>query len=118
MTVPASSTGVVYRDASVVTARPVVPPPIAEPEPPSALAGGSQLNKTAVGGPYRATVLDSGSSLDVAQAGSPWPPIINGAIKFFTAWRLNRLREISNHNVNGNYGAQTSQANFGYRTFE
>lgn len=110
--------GVVYRDASIVTARPVVPPPIAEPSPPEALASGSQLNKTAVGGPYEATELDSGSSLDVAQKGSPWPPIIDGAIKFFTGWHRNGFREISNHNVNGNYGSQTGQVNFGWRSFE
>ncbi len=110
--------GVIYRDASVVTARPVVPPPIAEPQPPEALAGGSQLNKTAVGGPYAATELDSGSSINVAQKGSPWPPIINGAIKFFTAWKANRLRQISTHNINGNYGSQTGQVNFGWRSFE
>lgn len=115
---PPSGSGVVYRDAGVVTARPVVPPPIAEPSAPEALVTGSQLNKTSVGGPYGATELDSGSSLDKAQKGSPWPPIINGAIKFFVNWRANHFREISNHNVLGNYGSETGKVNFGWRGFE
>ncbi len=106
------------RNASVVTARPVVPGPIAEPGPPTALAGGSQLNVAAVGGSYRATELGSGSSLDKAQEGSWWVPILNGAIKFFNSWRPNQLREISNHNVAGNYGSVTSSANYGFRSFE
>lgn len=106
--------GVVIRDAAVVTARPVVPGPVAEPQPPYALAGGSQLNRYAIGGPYAATELGSGSSLDKAQSGSWWVPIINGATKFFNSWRPNMFREISTHNVAGNYGAMTSTANFGF----
>lgn len=106
--------GVIIRDAAVVTARPVVPGPIAEPQPPYALAAGSQLNRTAVGGPYATTELGSGSSLDKAQEGSWWVKIIDGATKFFMAWRPNTFREIANHNVAGNYGAMTSQANFGF----
>lgn len=114
----ASKPSVIVRDASVVTARPVVPPPIAEYEPPYALASGSQLNKTAVGGPYAATELDSGSSLSKSQQGSPWPPIIDGAIKFFVGWRPNAFRQIANHNVSGNYGSKTSLANYGFRGWE
>lgn len=113
-----ASSSVVYRNASVVTARPIVPGPIAEPAPPDALAAGSQINKAAIGGPYKATELGSGSSLNESQIGSPWPNIINGAIKFFNSWRPNGLREIANHNVSGNYGEVTSKANFGFRSFE
>lgn len=107
-----------YRNASIVTARPVVPGPIAEYTPPNALSSGSQLNEATVGGTYKATPIGSGSSLDVAQVGAPWPNIINGAIKFFNSWRPNAFRQIANHNVAGNYGAQTSLANFGTRHFE
>jgi hypothetical protein len=104
------------RDASIVTARPVVPGPIAEYAPPDALSAGSQLNRYAVGGPERSGGdFQSGSTLDVAQEGAPWPNIINGLIKFFNSWRPNNLRQIANHNVAGNYGWRTSMANFGFR---
>lgn len=112
------SVGVIVRDASVVTARPVVPGPILEPVPPDALTAGSDLNVTTVGGPSHGTEIDSGSSLNKAQGGSPWPGIIDGAIKFFNSWRKNAFRQISNHNVAGNYGEETSQANFGFRAQE
>ena len=107
-----------YRNASVVTARPVVPGPIAEYTPPYALAGGSQINEAAEGGAYNAGPLSSGSSLDKSQIGAPWPGIINGAVKFFNSWRPNGLRQIANHNVAGNYGSETGQVNFGFRSFE
>lgn len=106
------------RDASVVTARPVVPPPIAEYTPPEALSAGSDLDVYAVGGPYEASPLAAGSSLDKSQKGAPWPGIVNGAIKFFNSWRPNALREVANHNVAGNYGSETGRANFGWRSWE
>jgi hypothetical protein len=99
-----------YRDASVVTARSVVPGPIAEYTQPYSLTTGSQINEAAEGGPYNAAPLASGSSLNKARAGTPWPGIINGAVKFFNSWRPNALREIANHNVPGNYGSITSEA--------
>ena len=104
-----------YRNPAIVTARPVVPPPIALYNQPDALVAGSQLNQAAVGGPTKATQLGSGSSLNKARAGAPWPGIINGATKFFNSWRKNNLREISNHNVIGNYGSNTGIVNFGWR---
>lgn len=108
----------VYRDPTIVTARPVVPGPIAEFIPPEALTAGSQINESSEGGPYKASPLAAGSSLDVAQDGAPWPAIINGAVKFFNSWRPNALREISNHNVAGNYGSETGKVNFGWRRYE
>jgi hypothetical protein len=107
-----------YRDASVVTARPVVPGPIAEYTQPYSLTTGSQINEATEGGPYEAAPLTSGSSLDKSQGGAPWPGIINGAVKFFNSWRPNALREIANHNVAGNYGSETGRANFGWRSWE
>lgn len=107
-----------YRDGSIVTARPVVPGPVAEYGPPEALTAGSDINLAAEYGPYEASPLAAGSSLDKAQIGAPWPGIINGAIKFFNSWRPNALREIANHNVAGNYGSETGRANFGWRGFE
>jgi hypothetical protein len=108
----------IYRNASVVTARPVVPGPIAEYTQPYSLTTGSQINEAAEYGAYEAAPLTSGSSLDKAQKGAPWPGIINGAVKFFNSWRPNALREIANHNVAGNYGSETGRANFGWRHFE
>lgn len=107
-----------YRDASIVTARPVVPGPIAEYTQPWALTTGSQINEATKGGPYDASPLAAGSSLDKAQEGAPWPGIINGAIKFFNSWHANQYREVSNHNVAGNYGSETGRANMGWRGFE
>lgn len=107
------------RDASIVTARPIVPGPIAEYAPPGAITSGSQLNRATVGGPERpGGDFQSGSTLDVAQQGAPWPGIINGLVKFFNSWRPNGLRQIANHNVAGNYGWRTSMANFGFRSQE
>jgi hypothetical protein len=115
----ANNPGVIYRDASVVTARPVVPPPIAEPTPPYALAGGSQLNRPAVGGPTKATQLDSGSSLNKAIAGAPWPtPIIDPGIQLSHGWKPNGFKNPAHHNSDGNYGGRTSIANFGFRKME
>jgi hypothetical protein len=103
-----------YRDASIVSARPVVPGPVVEYAPPSALTAGSQINKAAIGGPTITQKLTSGSSLDKAQIGAPWPGIVNGLVKFFNSWRPNAFREVANHNVAGNYGAESSKANFGF----
>lgn len=117
----ANKPGVVYRDASVVTARPVVPPPIAEPTPPNALAAGSQLNRVAYGGTARAltTALDSGSSLNRAQLGAPWPtPIIDPGIQLDHGFKDNDFKNPAHHNTPGNYGAETSQANYGFRKME
>jgi hypothetical protein len=107
-----------YRDGSIVTARPVVPGPVAYYTPPEALSAGSDLDVASEGGPYDAAPLSAGSSLDKSQIGAPWPGIINGAIKFFNSWRPNALREIANHNVAGNYGSETGKANFGWRDYE
>lgn len=106
-----------YRNASIVTARPVVPPPIVQLQWPFALSSGSQLNETAEGGPYFG-VAGAGSNLNVSQGGAPWPTLINGGYKFKTSWRPNFLKAISTRNVAGNYGAQTSSADFGYRGHE
>lgn len=108
----------IYRDPTVVTARVVVPGPIAEYSQPWSLTTGSQLNQATKGGPTEATPLGSGSSLDVAIKGAPWPDIINGAVKFFNSWRPNALRQVANHNVAGNYGSMTSMVNFATRGFE
>ena len=106
------------RDASIVTARPIVPGPIAEYAPPDALTSGSQLNRFTIGGPEKpGGDFQSGSTLDVAQSDAPWPGIINGLIKFFNSWRPNGLRQIANHNVAGNYGWRTSVANYQFRSF-
>ena len=109
----------IYRDPTVVTARPVVPGPIAEYSQPWALTAGSQLNQ-AVGDSKLppSSPLAAGSSLDKPIDGMPWPNIINGAVKFFNSWRPNMLREVSNHNVAGNYGSMTGLANFGARGYE
>lgn len=108
----------IYRDASVVTARPVVPGPIAEYTQPWALTTGSQINEASEGGPYEASPLAAGSSLNKSQGGAPWAGIINGATKFFNSWRPNALRQIANHNVAGNYGSETGRVNFGARGYE
>lgn len=112
------------RDGSVVTARPVTAGPIFKPSPPDALTAGSQLDRYAVGGEasnpvprgrFGTPVFSSGSQLALAQGGSPWPTQIDSGTKRFTAYRPNSLREIFAMKVLGNYGLNTSQANFGYR---
>src|SRR6185437_2083352 len=57
MAIWGNKSSVIYRNAAIVTSRPVVPGPIAEPEPPYALAAGSQLNQASIGGPYKTTKL-------------------------------------------------------------
>jgi len=109
----------IYRDPSIVTSRPVVPGPIAEYSQPWALTAGSQINEAANGGGNaKATPLQSGSSINEAQGGAPWPGIINGAVKFFNSWRPNALRNLANHNVAGNWGSITGLVNFGARGYE
>jgi hypothetical protein len=59
--------------------------------------------------------LTSGSSLNDAAVGA-WPDILDGGSKFRNGgWRPSVLREVSNTNVAGNYGAETSRANFLFR---
>jgi hypothetical protein len=70
--------------------------------------------------PGTEVILTSGTDLDNAAQSSgprglPWPRIINGMVKFFNSWRPNTLRQVHNQNLNGNYGAITSVANFGFR---
>lgn len=70
--------------------------------------------------PGQEVILTSGSDFDnTAQSSGPrylpWPRIINGMVKFFNSWRPNRLRQVYNQNLPGNYGAVTSVANFGFR---
>jgi len=68
-------------------------------EPPSDLTSGSDLNETAVGA---------------------WPTLLDGGSKFWNnGWRKSFLKEVSNQNIPGNYGAETSQAHYGflYRAF-
>jgi hypothetical protein len=68
-------------------------------EPPSDLTSGSDLNEAAVGA---------------------WPTLIDGGAKFWNGgWRKSKLKEISTVRVSGNYGAETSQAHYGflYRAF-
>lgn len=69
-------------------------------------------------GPAKGTELTSGSSLDVARQGAPWPEIIDGAYKFFVGWRRNNFRQVFNRNVEGNYGALSSRANYGFKASE
>lgn len=110
-----------YRDASVVTARPVVPPPIAEPTPPNALAAGSQLNRAAYGGsvPAKTAAIDSGSSINRAQLFAPWPtPIIDPGIQLDHGWHVNDFKNPAHEMRSGNYGAITSLANYAFRKME
>lgn len=107
-----------YRNASIVTARPIVPGPIAEYTPPDALSAGSQLDVTAYGGPYQAAEITSGSSLNKSIIGDPWPRLIDAATRLFNSWRPNFFREISTHNVAGNYGSITSTANYNFQSYE
>lgn len=107
-----------YRDASIVTARPIVPGPIAEYTPPYALSSGSQLDKTASGGLYAASEMTSGSSLSKSIFGAPWPRLIDAGIQLLNSWRPNLYRAVSTHNVVGNYGSVSSTANYGFRGSE
>lgn len=67
-------------------------------EPPSDLTSGSALNKAAVGA---------------------WPTEIDGGAKFWNGgWRRSVLKEVSNHNIGGNYGSITGGALFGFRYHE
>lgn len=113
------------RDASIVTSRPQVPPgPMLTPSPPEALTSGSQLNRAAIGGPtitgikrgrYGRPLLTAGSDLDKAIAGAPWPALIDGFIKIWTAFRPNSFRDVTPTKEPANYGSLTSLANFGFR---
>lgn len=67
-------------------------------------------------------ILTSGSDLNVTaissgNLGNPWPKIIATYMRrlFKGSWRPNNLREITNRNINGNYGAKTSVARFSFR---
>lgn len=112
------------RDASVVTARPTTPGPIFKPSPPDSLTAGSQINQaaewgyannTVTRGKYGNPVFTSGSQLALAQVGAPWPDLIDGGVKGFTAFRPNSFREIFAMKVLGNYGMNSSRTNFGFR---
>jgi len=106
------------RNASIVTARPIVPPPLTLYSQPEALTTGSQINEAAVGGPYAATELGSGSSLNKAQTGAWWAPLLDAATRLFNSFRPNDLRAGSTHNVGANYGQMSSLADYGFRGME
>lgn len=121
-TAPPTKAG--FRDASIVTTRPVVPGPIFKPNPPAALTSGYQLDRTAVGGvannvvpkgKYGRPVFSAGSQINLASSGDPWPNGIDSGIKGWTGYTPNTLREIVAIKVRGNYGGNTSRTNFGYR---
>lgn len=58
--------------------------------------------------------LSSGSAIN--RSGSNWPVlVIDGGQKVDNAWRISRLKEIFHKNIPGNYGAESSQANYGFR---
>lgn len=67
-------------------------------------------------------ILTSGSDLNVAAVssgnlGNPWPKIVG---TFFTrlfkgSWNANNLRQVSNHNVAGNYGSMGGSVGYGFR---
>lgn len=113
------------RDASIVTARPIVPGPIVTPAQPEALTSNYQLDRTAeqapkIGTPVRKfgifgkPLITAGSDLGTAQVGSPWPDLVPTG-KIGTAWRRNSFREVAHKTLAGNYGSITSIANFGFR---
>lgn len=91
------------------------------------LTSGSQLDRTTQptvppSGPWvRGRFVEgltptSGSSLDRAEVGAPWPNIIDGALKIFRGWfRRKNLTQVRNVNLPGNYGARTSEANFEFK---
>lgn len=59
--------------------------------------------------------LTSDAALNQAAVGA-WPAMLDGGAKFWNGgWRQSVLREVSNHNVAGNYGSVTSMARFGFR---
>jgi hypothetical protein len=112
------------RDASVVTARPTTAGPLFKPSPPDALTSGYQIDPTAYGGEadnevpigrFGTPVFSAGSQLALAQSGAPWPTQIDSGIKRFTSYRPNGYRQIFAMKVRGNYGANTSTANFAFR---
>jgi hypothetical protein len=83
------------------------------------LTAGSDLNRAAVSWSGRRQALlyplPSGSDLNQAQSGAPWPHIINGAVKFFNAWRANGFQGTKQVKINANYGETASLANYGFR---
>lgn len=110
------------RDAAFVTSRPTVAN-IQSPETfPRVLTSGSQLNRAADSGAGQPIApgfpSDSGSQLNRAQRGAPWPNIIPDGTDNFTNGTkqpFNRLVEVAHHNTPGNYGMMSSLANFSYR---
>lgn len=109
-----------YRDASVVTARPITPGPIFTPGPPYALTAGSDINDAAIYGPSVTPpgAFTSGSQWNKARIGAPWPKIIDAGTRIQTDFHPNAFREVAHHNIAGNYGSVSSIANFGYRAQE
>jgi hypothetical protein len=103
-----------YRNASLVTQRPVVPGPIINPVYPQALTSGSQLNRAAVGGPsikppLNRHGLSSGSQIDVAMDGAPWPLTTRSEMEQLANYESGgplppRLIEGAAHNTPASYG--------------
>ncbi len=59
--------------------------------------------------------LTSDAALNQAAVGA-WPSMLDGGAKFWNGgWRPSFLREVSNHNIPGNYGSVTSMARYGFR---
>jgi hypothetical protein len=110
------------RNASIVTSRPIVPSKFVTPIPPTALTSGSQINKAIEwdGGSVSpaGTPFDSGSAINKARIGAPWPALKDAATKFFNSWRPNNFREIAHRNIAGNYGSMSSVAHFQFRYAE
>lgn len=47
--------------------------------------------------------------------GEPWPTLLAGGFKMFTAFRPNGLKTIEAHNTPANFAWETSRANYGFR---
>lgn len=91
-------------------------PAIAAPSP-AALTAGSDLNRATKPGVQWITggdSLSSGSQLNRAQIGAPWPSLIDGGFKYFPAWIRNAFHDWFKVSIPANYGGQSSRANFGF----
>lgn len=77
------------------------------------LTSGSDLNQAAVEAQQNPGVgLDSGSSLNIAEAGAPWPALIDAGYPVQVSHRPNNLHDFTRVSVGANYGAITSDAGF------
>lgn len=88
---------------------------------PAATATSNVVPKAATGQPVPVAFvteppsdLTSGSDLTQAAQGA-WPTLLDGNNKYMGGWVRSVLKEVSNRNILGNYGAGSSRANFGFR---